>query len=124
MQPYAGGLLNCTILACTTVLQHFCEFCEFCRTDVEVLGTNDMIVHRLTLREPIPLALHHTGPHTYCIIIAFYRGAHQRQPPHHDISSTVSRSLISSVVLSQLKHVEIPGIFGAVQLFQHVQISI
>jgi exosome complex component RRP45 len=62
----AGGLLDCTSLACAAALHHFR------RPDVEVIGEGQVTVHAPDLCAPVPLAMHHTP---FCISFAFYKPA-------------------------------------------------
>ncbi|KAI0296738.1 ribosomal protein S5 domain 2-like protein [Multifurca ochricompacta] len=59
----AGGLLDCASLASAAALRHFR------RSEVEVIGAREVIVHDSTTRAPVPLAMHHTP---FCVSFAFY----------------------------------------------------
>jgi exosome complex component RRP45 len=67
----AGGLLDRASLACAVSLRYFRRIYE------EVLGADDVIVHRPALCALIPLALHHAP---YCITFAFYHAPPDLSP--------------------------------------------
>ena len=73
---YDGNIMDCTFIAAICALKHFR------RSDVSVIG-QEVIVHSLEEKNPIPLTLHHLP---LCVSFAFFNGCADMvvDPTYHE----------------------------------------
>ncbi|KAI5479642.1 splicing factor 3B subunit 3 [Pseudohyphozyma bogoriensis] len=86
-----GNMLDCASIAAITALQHFR------RPDVEVVG-EEVTVHSMTERVPVPLAIHHTP---ICLTFAFFPDSPQSLLDPNHLETQLSSGLMTLTLNAQ-----------------------